>query len=168
MVLLWVVYLRVLPQAWRWLVHSVFTQIGISMLTTWQHHFFDVPTGLWLGGFCLWQFPDAQASPLSSGAWTRDPLRRRLGVRYALASIVLAVVALAVGGAALWLLWASAALALVALAYLVFGETAFQKRADGSLSPATRWLMAPYLWGAWVNSRSGRAVLIMPTKLCQA
>ena len=45
MVLLWVVYLRALPRTWHWLVHGAFTLIGISVLTTWQHHFIDVPTG---------------------------------------------------------------------------------------------------------------------------
>lgn len=153
MVLLWVVYLRALPQAWRWLVHGVFALIGLSVLTTWQHHFFDVPTGLWLGGFCLWLLPDALESPLTGGTWTHDPARRRLGLRYALGASLLAALAIVAGGAALWLLWASSALALVALAYCAYGEMALQKRADGSLSPAARWLLAPYIWGAWINAR---------------
>lgn len=153
MLLLWVVYLRALPQSWRWLVHGVFTLIGVSVLTTWQHHFFDVPTGLWLGWLCLWLFPDGTASPMAQAALTRDPQRRRLGLRYALATLFLLAVALYVGGTALWLLWPGAALALVALAYLVFGAATFQKRADGSLSDAARWLLAPYLLGAKLNAR---------------
>ena len=153
MVLLWVVYLRALPHAWRWLVHGVFSLIGLSVLTTWQHHFFDVPTGLWLGWFCLWLFPDAVPSPLTQTSVTPDPIRRRLALRYALAALGLLAAALLVGGTALWLLWLSAALVLVAMAYLVFGVSAFQKRADGSLSLATRWLMAPYLLGAKLNAR---------------
>ena len=153
MVLLWVVYLRALPHTWRWLVHGVFTLIGVSVLTTWQHHFFDVPTGLWLGWFCFWLFPDAAASPLAQAALTRDPARRRLALRYALAALLLLAVVLSVGGITLWLLWPSAALVLVALAYLVFGVSIFQKRADGSLSHAARWLLAPYLLGAKLNAR---------------
>ncbi len=153
LVLLWVVYLRALPLAWHWLVHGIFALIGVSVLTTWQHHFFDVPTGLWLGWFCLWLFPDAVQAPLSHATWSRDPARRRLGFLYALAALLLTTIALLVGGAALWLLWVGAALGLVALAYLMFGAAAFQKRADGSLSPASRWLLAPYVWGAWINSR---------------
>ena len=153
MVLLWVVYLRALPQSWRWLVHGVFTLIGVSVLTTWQHHFFDVPTGLWLGWFCLWLFPDMSHSPLAQAALARDPVRRRLALRYVLAALLMLVVSLLVGGTALWLLWPSAALALVALAYLLFGVAAFQKRADGSLSHAARWLLAPYILGAKLNAR---------------
>jgi len=37
-----------------------------------------VPTGLWLGWFCLWLFPDEMQSPLATAALTRDPARRKL------------------------------------------------------------------------------------------
>lgn len=153
MVLLWVIYLRALPRAWHWVVHGVFGLIGVSVLTTWQHHFFDVPTGLWVGWFCLWLFPDDNISPLSQIALTRDPARQRLALMYALAALLFGSVAIVVGGAALWLLWGSGSLALVALAYLVFGEVVFQKRADGSMSLAARWLLGPYFLGAWLNAR---------------
>jgi len=33
------------------------------------------------------------------------------------------------------------------------GVSGFQKRADGRLTPAARWLFAPYLAAAWINSR---------------
>ena len=153
LVLLWVVYLRALPHAWRWPVHGVFTLIGVSVLTTWQHHFFDVPTGLWLGWFCLWLIPDTVGAPLACAALTRDPARRRLAMHYGLAALLFAAGALVGGGAALWLLWVGAALALVSVAYLVLGTAAFQKRANGSMSVAARWLLWPYLLGAWLNAR---------------
>jgi len=153
MVLLWVVFLRALPQSWRLVVHGVFTLIGVSVLTTWQHHFFDVPTGLWLGWFCLWLFPDEMQSPLSTATLTHDPARLRLALLYGLTALLLAVFALKLSGAALWLLWPSGSLVLVALAYLLFAESAFQKRADGSMTPAARCLLAPYLWGAQLNAR---------------
>jgi protein-tyrosine phosphatase len=65
MAILWVVYLRALPRGWHWLVHGSFALIGVSVLTTWQHHFIDVPTGLALGGLCLWLWPDEGPSPLA-------------------------------------------------------------------------------------------------------
>lgn len=199
MALLWVVYLRALPKTWHWLVHGTFALIGISVLTTWQHHFIDVPTGLWLGGFCLWLWPDDRPSPLagvlrvrrvaSGGAapvfhatpgrptsgeeakvkagfsaaraegWeaaavTTRPLRHRLALYYALAALACALAAIALGGGALWLFWPAAALVLVAAAYLSIGPAAFQKRADGSLTPAALGLLAPYVLGAWLNSRA--------------
>ena len=33
------------------------------------------------------------------------------------------------------------------------GAGVFQKRADGRLGLAARWLLAPYLGAAWLNSR---------------
>lgn len=59
----------------------------------------------------------------------------------------------ALGGAWLWLFWPAASLALVALNYLLFGAGGFQKQANGRLSPAATALLAPYLLGAWINSR---------------
>ena len=70
------------------------------------------------------------------------------------ASILRAAIALAVGGWALWLWWPTGALLLVALNYAGFGETGFQKSVQGKLSLGARWLLAPYLAGAWINSRA--------------
>ena len=55
------------------------------------------------------------------------------------------------GGVALWALWITVALALVALNYAWFGPAGFQKR-EGRLSPAAAVLLAPYLAGALVNA----------------
>lgn len=53
----------------------------------------------------------------------------------------------------MWLAWPALSLLMVALNYLVFGAAGFQKRSNGKLSPAACWLLAPYLIGAWINSR---------------
>jgi protein-tyrosine phosphatase len=53
----------------------------------------------------------------------------------------------------LWLGWPALSLALVALGYAALGAAVFQKQEDGRLSMAARWLLAPYLLAAWVNSR---------------
>jgi protein-tyrosine phosphatase len=74
-------------------------------------------------------------------------------VRYAAGAGAAAAICLYVGGWALWLLWISVALLIVALIYGALDERAFQKAADGSLSAAVRWLLAPYLAAAWLNSR---------------
>ncbi len=208
MAILWVVYLRALPRAWHWLAHGTFALIGVSVLTTWQHHFIDVPTGLWLGGFCLWLWPDDRPSPLAGvfragrfaagrpafptpalptpalptpdrpadgagtcassaggGGWVGEagertvprPFaggpKRRLALFYVLGALACVLLASS-GGAALWLLWPAGSLALVAAAYLALGPQAFQKRPDGRLTPAALGLFAPYLLGAWLNSRA--------------
>lgn len=153
LVILWLLYLRHAGGAWRWLVRGWFALIGVSVLTTYQHHFIDVPTGVFVGWLCLWLLPDAGRSPLASARLSDDPRRRRLATRYAGGAVLALAAALVLGGAALWLLWAGGALAIVAAIYAFLDENAFQKAADGSMSAAARWLLAPYLVGAWLNSR---------------
>lgn len=153
LVILWVMYQRHAQGAWRWLVHGWFALIGISVLTTYQHHFIDLPTGALAGWICVWLWPVEHPSPLLNARLTRDPKRWRLGLRYGLGALVLAILAFAVGGGGLWILWPSVSLALIMANYLVLGAAGFQKRADGRLTPAARWLYAPYLAAAWVNSR---------------
>lgn len=151
-VILWLLYLRHAGR-WRCLVHGVFGLIVVSVLTTYQHHFVDVPTGLAAGWLCVWLIPDEGRSPLAAARFTAEAARLRLALMYAAAAAVAGTAALYVGGWALWLLWVAGALAMVSVIYAALGEGAFQKATDGSLSPAVRWLLAPYLAGAWLNSR---------------
>ncbi|MGV6397306.1 phosphatase PAP2/dual specificity phosphatase family protein, partial [Pseudomonas caspiana] len=158
LVVLWVCYnryLRNFHQGWRWLLHGWFALIGLSVLTTWQHHFIDLPTGALAGWFCVWLWPDQGRSPLLSAQLARDPQRLKLGAYYAVGAALCLAFGLVLGGSWLWLwlCWPAVSLLLVALNYLLLGATGFQKRADGSLSPAARWLFAPYIVGAWINSR---------------
>jgi protein-tyrosine phosphatase len=149
--ILWAQYARnVTGKAWRLILHAWFMLIGVSILTTWQHHFIDIPTGALLGFLCMWLWPQGAPSPIASIAPTTDPVRRRLAVRYALGAIAAASVALACGGAGLWLLWVTVALSLVAINYALLGPAGFQKH-DGRLALAAAALLAPYLAGASAN-----------------
>jgi len=138
---------------WRGLLHGWMALIGISVLTTWQHHFIDVPTGALAGFLCLWLLPLQGDTPLKRIRLASDPRRWRLALRYGLGATLSAVLAVKLGGAWLWLFWPAVALVLVALNYLLFGAGGFQKQANGRLSPAATALLAPYLIGAWINSR---------------
>lgn len=129
LVVLWVCYARYASGAWRWLLHGWFALIGLSVLTTWQHHFIDVPTGALAGWLCVWLWPQAQPAPFARASLSRDRQRRRLAARYGLGALACAAVAFAVGGAALWLCWPALALALVALNYLLFGAAGFRRAA---------------------------------------
>ncbi|KAA8697276.1 phosphatase PAP2/dual specificity phosphatase family protein [Pseudomonas proteolytica] len=153
LVILWVMYQRHSQGLWRWLVHGWFALIGISVLTTYQHHFIDLPTGALAGWLCVWLWPVDHPSPLLNARLTKDPKRWRLGLCYAVGALLLATAAFTWGGAWLWLWWPAVAVLLVALNYWLLGAAGFQKRADGRLSPAARWLYAPYLAAAWLNSR---------------
>jgi len=153
LVVLWVCYERHLQGVWRWLMHGWFALIGVSVLTTYQHHFVDVPTGALAGWLCVWLWPLDRPSPLLSARLTTDPPRRRLALRYGLGAAAMFIPAFAFGGTWLWLIWPAVAVLMVALNYLLFGASGFQKREDGRLSPAVRWILAPYLAAAWINSR---------------
>ncbi|MDR1076587.1 MAG: phosphatase PAP2/dual specificity phosphatase family protein [Xanthomonadaceae bacterium] len=154
LIVLWVLYAKHLSGFARWLLHGGFALIGLSVLTTYQHHFIDVPTGLAAGWLCVWLWPERIASPLRNMAWARDPRRWRLAAAYLAGASLLAVVARVVGGWAWWLCWPALSLLLVAMDYALLGVAGFQKRADGRLSLAARWLYAPYCIAAWINSRA--------------
>ncbi|WP_431281447.1 phosphatase PAP2/dual specificity phosphatase family protein [Humitalea sp. 24SJ18S-53] len=153
LVILWVRFAAHARGPWLVLLHAWFALIGVSVLTTWQHHFIDIPTGAWLGLLTLWLFPDDAPSPFAGARLTRDPRRRRLAWRYAAGAVLLVALALWLQGAALWLFWPAGSLFLVALTYAALGASAFQKDARGRLRPAVRWLFGPYLIGAAINTR---------------
>jgi len=153
LVILWPVYRRALAPAWHGLLHAVMILIGISVLTTWQHHFIDLPAGAWLGFFCIWLFAENE----QGGGWQlarfRDPVRRKIAACYAVSGCALAWLALEAGGVLLWLLWPAASLLLVASVYSWGDARIFLKNRHGQRSIAAHALLAPYFAGAWINAR---------------
>lgn len=154
LVILWSLYARHVPRWSLWLLNAWFLLVAVSVLTTYQHHFIDLPTGLLLGLFCLWLWPNEATSPLAHAGFTHDETRRRLALRYALAGLALGIPGFVIGGIALLALWPAVALLMVAANYALFGPGGFQKRDDGGMSVAARLLLAPYHAGAWINSRA--------------
>lgn len=155
--LLLIIWARLAAHAPRWLrwpLHAWMLLIGVSVLTTYQHHFVDVPTGMLAGFLCLWMWPMTGAAPIANAALATDRQRRKLASYYFVGALACASAAMIGGGTWLWLWWPALALGLVALGYLFLGVRLFQKSADGALSGAARWLLAPYLAGAWINSRA--------------
>jgi protein-tyrosine phosphatase/membrane-associated phospholipid phosphatase len=151
LVILWALFARKLTGVARVICDASLALVGVSVLTTWQHHFIDVPTGALLGFFCLWLWPQGQPSPFANMRCTSDRRRLALAARYAAGALLTAAIAAIAGGAAWWLLWATVALLLVAVDYAWVGVAGFQKR-DGRLSPAASVLLAPYLAGARINA----------------
>jgi len=152
LVVIWVLLAKHFPKRWLWLLHVWMTLIGVSVLTTYQHHFIDLPTGLAVGFAALWALPEHSESPLRGLTFAQDKTRRRLASLYAAGASVCAALA-CLGGTWLWMCWPALALAVVALNYAVIGQRGFQKAANGRLSLGARALLAPYLAFAWLNSR---------------
>ncbi|HEY0337958.1 MAG TPA: phosphatase PAP2/dual specificity phosphatase family protein [Burkholderiales bacterium] len=153
LIVIWVRYVRHVSGHARWIVHAWAALIFVSVLTTYQHHFIDVPTGLWVGWFCVWLFPEHGRFPSFTLAPLANTRRRTLALCYGGIALIIGTISLRTGGWTLWLLWISGSLALVATIYAFLEESAFQKNGNGSMSAAAHWLLAPYFACAWLNAR---------------
>ncbi len=135
LVILWVAFAAQLRSGWRWLLHGWFALIGVSVLTTWQHHLIDVPTGALAGWLCVYLFP-MQLPAAAAGA--PDARTRQLSRRYTVGALVALLCAvLAVGASvtlAFLLLWAALALACVARIYALAARRGSRRprRFDGA------------------------------------
>lgn len=141
LVLLWCQFRRALPRRWLPLLHGWCILIALSVLTTWQHHFIDVPTGAALGVLVCLLLPMPEYRQY--GWHPADAARaRQLGTRYGLAGLGLLLPALFYGGWVWLLLWPAVAALWLAWAYLRRGPQLWQKL-DGRHSLASYWVLAP-------------------------
>lgn len=150
LIILWQFYSRFFNSFGRYILHIWCLLIALSVLTTWQHHFFDIPTGLWVGCFCIWLWPDQGLSPLVNRSLNKH---YRWIVIYFSLSIVSFSLAIYYKGWVLWLLWLAGAWLLVAMNYLFIGAKGFQKQANGRFQLTTILLYWPYFIVMWINSR---------------
>jgi len=152
LVILWVRFAAATRGPLRGLVDAWAALIAVSVLTTYQHHFIDLPSGALVGLLCLWLWPDEGPTPLSAARWTHSPERRRLAAYYLGGALAAAGLGALLGGGGLVFVWLGIALALVALSYALLGPAGFQKR-NGRHALGAALLLAPYTLGAWINSR---------------
>jgi hypothetical protein len=132
----------------RRLLRAWFVLIGASVLTTYQHHFIDIPTGIWVGAFCCAVFPDQSEVRFE----TRKTRKLKIGGLYFCGFLLLTALATQIGTWAWWLLWPAGACLIVSGIYLTDDPALFRKR-GGSLQAAMQWLLVPYTLAAWLNSR---------------
>ena len=148
---LWAAYSRHLRGWPLALVRAWFVLMALSTLTTYQHHFIDLPAGLWAGLFVVMIFPSRPRSDVPERS--RDPRRFRLAAAYAAGAAILAGSAWLNGGLAWLLLWPAAALAVAAGIYLAGRPEWFGKSETGAMTPAALGAIAPYVLAAWLSSR---------------
>lgn len=146
--ILWQFYAQYFRRLGRYILHFWCLLIALSVLTTWQHHFFDIPTGLWVGCLCIWLWPDNRLIPS-----IYRPLNYLWTMIYLSLSLLSLTMAIYLSGWALWLLWLAGALVLVAANYLFFGASGFQKQQNGRFKLAINLLYLPYFIIMWLNSR---------------
>ena len=90
--ILWDFYRRHVSPHWKWLVDFWSFLIGLSVLTTWQHHFIDIPTGLLAGAFCLWLFPITAKFPFKKDdLQALTPKHLKLGSYYLIGAILVTI-----------------------------------------------------------------------------
>lgn len=158
--ILWYLYAKYTHGPLRWLLHGWFVLIGLSTLTTWQHHVIDLPAGALVGVIAFWLFPDPHAEQVGKTVHYRPTGGKRLAGRYLAGGLLCLALALQ-GDYWLILLWPALSLSVVAAAYAGIGPTVFRKH-DGRLSWAAQWVFAPYRLGQQLSWRWYRRRMGLP------
>ena len=148
-------YLRKARAVWlKAALIAWFALIGLSVLTTYQHHFIDIPTGLAAGYFVILVRP-IDGEPLRF-AVVADAARYKWAALYlglAFLTLFAAIAGAKIWGAwMLWLSWASLSFALVACGYAFLGAGVFAKNERGCHAAAAKALLFPYLCIARLNA----------------
>lgn len=148
-------YLRKARAVWlKAALVAWFALIGFSVLTTYQHHFIDIPTGLVAGYFVLLVRP-MDGEPLRS-AMAAETARYKWAALYlglAFFTFFAAILGAKIWSAwMLWLPWASLSFALVACGYAFLGAGVFAKNGQGRHAFAAKALLFPYFCVARLNA----------------
>jgi hypothetical protein len=136
----------------RLVLHVWAFAICASVLTTWQHHFIDIPTGALLGMVCVWLWPLERVVSMRR-AWQTHarPQRWKLAGFYAVGAVLFLASRAVRRRHRLWL--AGPPHRSPGGAQLRgFGARGFQMDGRGRMGWAARWLFAPYRLGAAVNA----------------
>lgn len=144
--LLWLRFRQHLGKSARLISGVWFLLIAVSVLTTWQHHFIDVLSGLVVGVMISYAIPVE-----GRWYWIRPSAHAlRLAAKYCVGGFVLLLAGLCISHGYI-LLWPAAALLMVAAGYTGLAVSVFQKNSSGDLSLSARWFLFPYLAGAWLS-----------------
>ena len=146
--LLWLRFRQHQGKGARLLSGAWFLLIAVSVLTTWQHHFIDIVSGFVVGVMISYAIP-------VEGHWRWEHSSAhalRLAMKYCAGGFVFLLVEWFIPYAFI-LLWPAAALWMVTVGYAGLGVRVFQKNSHGDLSLSARWLLFPYLAGAWLSKK---------------
>jgi hypothetical protein len=136
--ILWMRYRAHTPTPLRVPLAAWFGLTTLAALTTYQHQFIDLPTGLWAGVLTMAALPERRTA--------RPRIREALA--YLAGAVALTASAFALRGFGWLLVWPGFALSMVAAAYWT-GDAAWL----GTRHRALACLLLPYTLAAWINSR---------------
>ena len=159
--LLWLRFRQHLGKGARQLSGAWFLMIAVSVLTTWQHHFIDVLSGIVVGVMISYAIPVE-----GHWQWKRPSANAlRLATKYCASGVMFLLAGLCIPHGFI-LLWAATALLLVAVGYAGLGVSVFQKNSHGELSLSARWILFPYLAGAWLSKGWFSRRIAMSNVIC--
>jgi protein-tyrosine phosphatase len=137
--ILWIKYSEYTHGAALLLLRCWFVLVGVSTLTTYQHHFIDILPGVWVGLACIALFPDHSPTALPSAR------SLRLASYYFVGGGVFALAGFWLGGWGWLLFWPATSSWIVAAAYGL-GSPGIIQRAMGLL-------LAPHVAARWIHAR---------------
>lgn len=141
LVIIWQGFLPFLNNIRRFFWNFWCFLIGISVLTTFQHHFIDVPTGFLVGVFICYLFPLEKEIQWKISR----PKSISIGAKYFLISLTVITFSIFVNfifQIVLW--WIAFSFLTVSFGYIALDESVFQKKANGKLSFAAYIVLFPF------------------------
>ncbi len=140
LIIIWRIYLPHFGQWMKWFWNFWCILIGVSVLTTFQHHFIDIPPAIALGIVICYIFPLDNYC-----RWRWEKIKSgKLSAIYLAGFLLFAVIPLfldSYGGFLLW--WLSFSCLMIALGYLGLFNV-FQKKENGHFSFAAGIIFFPF------------------------